>query len=90
MGSEPHSGTEAATAFFTQGHEMLDALEMSLTGPIRVAANTAAFPLQAISTLGETKLIVDIIDVMEFDDDGLVTSLKAYWSFDDTRPYDGP
>jgi steroid delta-isomerase len=85
IGSDPHVGTEAATAFFTGSHDLADSLDLSLTGPVRVAGNLAAFPMQVITTLGESKLALDIIDVMEFTDDGKIADMKAYWSFDDAR-----
>ena len=45
--------------------------------------------LQALPELGDTKMVVDIIDVMSFDDDGRITSLRAYWDMAEMRPYDG-
>ena len=39
------------------------------------AANTAAFPFQV--KMGD--MSIDIIDVFEFDDQGKVVSMKAYW-----------
>jgi len=86
IGSEAHVGTDAATAFFTSSHELADQIELSLTGTVRVAGSMAAFPMQVISTLGDTKLRIPIIDVMEFDGDGKIADMKAYWSFDDATP----
>ena len=40
------------------------------TGAPRIAAGEAAWSLRAIAELGDTKMAVDIIDVMAFDDDG--------------------
>ncbi len=37
--------------------------------------------------MGGTKMAVDIIDVMAFDDDGRVTSLRAYWDMAEMAPY---
>lgn len=80
VGSEPHVGTDALRTFFATVHSMADSLELRLTGPIRVAADQAAFPMQAISRIGDTTMEIDIIDVMSFDDAGLVTDMRAYWS----------
>ena len=33
-------------------------------------------------------MAVDIIDVMAFDDDGQITSLRAYWDMAEMRPLD--
>ena len=51
---------------------------LSLTGPVRCAGNSAAFPFQ--SRRGE--VTIDIIDVFDFDDDGKVVHMRAYWSRD--------
>jgi steroid delta-isomerase len=86
IGSPAHVGTEALRAFFEGTHSLADRLELKLTGLIRTAANFAAFPMQAISTIGDMTLVVEIIDVMTFDEDGRITDMKAYWSMDDAHP----
>jgi steroid delta-isomerase len=86
VGTDAHVGTDALRAFFEGTHALCDRLELELTGPVRVALPWAAVPMRAISHIGADALVVDIIDVMTFDDDGLITEMKAYWSFDDTHP----
>ena len=80
IGSTPHDGREAIRAFYagTMGPAKLE-----LTGPVRVAGHEAAFPMCA--TVGEGAAFIDIIDVMVFDDDGLVSKMRAYWSQDAIR-----
>ena len=34
-------------------------------------------------------MVVDIIDVMTFDDEGRITSLRAFWDMAEMRPYEG-
>lgn len=82
VGTDAHVDTEGLRAFFTGSHELCDRLELVLTGPIRVAGSFAAFPMQAISYIGDDVVTVDIIDVMELGDDGLITDMKAYWGFE--------
>ena len=86
VGTAAHVGTDALRAFFEGTHALCDRLELELTGPVRVALPHAAFPMRAISHIGGDALVVDIIDVMTFDDDARVTEMKAYWSFEDTHP----
>jgi steroid delta-isomerase len=83
-----HRGREAVRAFFAGTHEMVDAMELRITGPVRAVGSWAAVPLQAVSTMGGAKVAVDIIDVFTFGDDGLVTEMRAYWSPADIRPVD--
>lgn len=83
VGSEPHMGSAAVEAFFAGTHQMSDSMEFTLTGPIRVAGNHAAFPFEVRTAIGETTLRLQIIDVMDFADDGLIQTMRAYWSFAD-------
>ena len=86
-GSEPHVGTEALRAFFEGSHALADKLEIQLTGMIRVAGtHAAAFPMKAISQIGDMTLVVEIIDVMTFDDDGRIKTMLAYWAMEDAHP----
>ena len=59
--------------------ELLDELDLQITGPIRAVDRYAAVPLRAVSTLGGSKVAVDIVDVFVFGEDGLVGEMKAYW-----------
>jgi steroid delta-isomerase len=83
-----HQGRDAVRAFFAGTHEMVDAMDLRITGPVRAVGSWAAVPLQAVSTMGGAKVAVDIIDVFTFGDDGLVTEMRAYWSAADIRPVD--
>ncbi len=85
VGSSAHVGADAVRGFFTSTHDLCDRLELTLTGPIRVAGGTAAFPMMARSYIGTMVMEIDIIDVMVFDDDAMVTEMYAYWSMDDAR-----
>ena len=86
IGSPAHVGTEALRAFFEGTHSLADKLELKVTGLIRTAGDFAAFPMQAISTIGDMTLVVEIIDVMTFDDQGRITDMKAYWAMEDAHP----
>ena len=81
-----HVGRDAIRAFFAGTHEMVDAMDLRITGPVRAVGDFAAVPLQAVSTMGDAKVAVDIIDVFTFGPDGLVTDMKAYWTAADIRP----
>lgn len=73
VGSEPHVGIEAICTFYEVG--LGAGAKLVLTGPVRGAGNAAAFPFQV--QMGGMN--IDIIDVFEFNDQGKITSMKAYW-----------
>ncbi len=83
--AEPHVGGDAVRGFFTSTHDMVDRLTLTLTGPIRTVGAWAAFPMTAETQMGDTRVEIDIIDVMTFDDDGHITEMKAYWNMADAR-----
>ena len=81
-----HVGREAVRAFFAGTHEMFDSMDLQATGAIRAVGNWAAVPLKAVTTMGEMKVQVEIIDVFTFDEDGLIADMRAYWTADDITP----
>jgi steroid delta-isomerase len=77
VGTDPHVGIEAICAFYQQGFAVQTKLE--LTGPVRCAGNSAAFPFTATFELGGKKTRIDVIDIFEFNDAGRIQSMRAYW-----------
>lgn len=75
-----HRGRDAVRSFFTGTHELAESLELSITGPIRAVDRFAAVPMRAVTTMGESRFGIDIIDVFTFDDDGLIADMRAYWT----------
>lgn len=88
VGTPRHEGKEAIGAFFAMSRSLADTIELRLTGPVRVAAGEAAFPMQARPDLGGTVMAVDIIDVMTFDDTGKITTMRAFWDPAEMHPAD--
>jgi steroid delta-isomerase len=77
VGGERHIGREAVHAFYAN-IENLDR-ESELVS-LRVAGNEAAFHFRLIITTDGSRMQIEPIDVMVFDHDTKVTSMKAYWS----------
>lgn len=77
VGRAPVVGADAVRAFYAAA---VPALRVELTGPIRVAGCECAMPMLAELDLGDRKGYMDVIDVMRFDDDGKVVSMRAFWN----------
>ena len=86
VGTPRHEGKAAIGAFWEQTRGLADSIELVRTGPVRVAGGEAAFPMQARPTIGGTPFCVDIIDVMTFDDTGVITTMRAFWDPAEMRP----
>lgn len=50
----------------------------------KIAGGEAAFQFELVTRARGKSYRLDPIDVMTFDDDGLITSMKAYWAQEDT------
>ena len=79
VGTDLHVGIEAVCAFYEGA--LTSGAKLSLTGDPRCSGNAVAFPFQVIMP----GVAIDIIDVFEFNDNGKVNSMKAYWSEDNMK-----
>ena len=73
VGTDIHDGIEAVCAFYEGA--LASGAKLALTGEPRCAGNAVAFPFQVQMPGVE----IDIIDVFEFNHEGRVNSMKAYW-----------
>jgi steroid delta-isomerase len=73
VGTDVYDGIDAILGFYTGGFEM--GAKLSLLGKPRCAGNSVAFPFQVVAG----GMTIEVIDVFEFDDEGKVISMKAYW-----------
>ncbi|RLQ23791.1 steroid delta-isomerase [Seongchinamella sediminis] len=73
VGSEPYVGIDAIISFYEGA--FATGARLTLTGDVRCAGNTVAFPFKVI--IGD--LTIAPIDVFEFNDAGKVVKMKAYW-----------
>lgn len=76
VGTAPHEGLEAISDFYRGALAM--GCKLKLTGKPRCAGNAVAFPFK----VQLPEMIIHVIDVFEFDDQGKVTSMRAYWGPD--------
>ncbi len=79
-------GRDAVAAYFRKGFAK-SRPSPSLAGPISVGAgNEAAMPFTLRLELRGKPHAVDVIDVMRFDPDGKINSLRAFWNPNELRP----
>lgn len=89
VGAGIKKGHSEIGEFWDMVHTLSETITLVPTGPVRVAANELAFPMQAVSDVGGTKMVVDIIDIFAVDDDRKITAMRAFWDMAEMRPYDG-
>jgi len=85
VGSPPLVGREAVEAFYRKVASL--PLRLELAAPIRASHGTAAAMafdvLVGVPGQGQR---ISVIDVMTFDADGRIASMKAYWGPEDATP----
>ncbi|MDJ0394868.1 nuclear transport factor 2 family protein [Rhodococcus sp. G-MC3] len=80
VGTEPLAGREAIEKFYSA----LDAAQCTTELlDIRTAGNSAAFRFRVNTDTGEQTIRIEPIDIMTFDDQARITSMRAFWSQDD-------
>jgi steroid delta-isomerase len=77
VGSKPLVGRTAIREFY---HQMAaNKAKLTLVGPVRTAANCAAFPFECRFVFKGDYCKFDIIDVFRFDDAGKIKSMQAFF-----------
>jgi len=91
VGTPAKDGKEAILAFYTMA--VKNGARLKQNGPTRIAGNSAAFAFTvsvgamtdvdgdvAVAVdLPKGGMTIDVIDTFQFNEDGKVTEMKAYW-----------
>jgi steroid delta-isomerase len=82
VGGEVHIGRQAIHGFYKNIENAPRATELL---SLRVAGHEAAFMFAITVGAGEHRIRIEPIDVMVFDGEGKIASMKAYWSPADVK-----
>ncbi|GII64315.1 steroid Delta-isomerase [Sphaerisporangium krabiense] len=82
VGSEPRRGHAAIREFYAG---LAGARRRTELLAIRVAGDSAAFHFHVRTELADQTFEVEPIDVMTFDEEQRITSMRAFWSPGDMR-----
>ena len=77
VGSPPHKGREAIRAFYAAS--MQTGAKLTLQGPVRVAADHAAFAFSVNLDWQGKQQRVDVIDTFRFNDANEVIEMRAFF-----------
>jgi steroid delta-isomerase len=83
VGQPAHIGHEGIAAFWDQTHAMAS-IEL-VRKDLIVCGTEMVMIFEVHATIGDSTMILDAIDVFVVDDEGKVTSLKAYWDMTRAR-----
>jgi steroid delta-isomerase len=77
VGSEVRTTRESIREFYAT---LEGRAESASLGNVKIADGQAAFSFELRVRVGDTTYAIAPIDVMTFDDDGRITSMRAFWS----------
>ena len=80
VGSELRVGHETIREFYAS---FVDMKKETRLVTLRACAGYAAFHFEMVTDAGEMKYRMAPLEVMAFDDEGLITSMRAFWSDED-------
>lgn len=87
VGAPVNTGRAAIQGFHENTSAALGSLRLTLKDDPVIIGNEAALSLFAQAGSGESRMrMPTIIDHMTFDDDGSISSLRAFWTMDSITP----
>jgi steroid Delta-isomerase len=86
VGTPRRTGHGEIGAFWDEAHAMPDGIELRSSGLTTIIGSEAAFTMQVRPNLGGDVYVIDVIDLMTFDDDAKITSMRAFFDADAMRP----
>lgn len=82
IGTEPKQGHDAIREFY----DVIASLDRETNlapETVRIAGRHAAFVFTLVTKAGGQRMTLSPIDTMEFDDEGRIIRMRAYWGADD-------
>jgi steroid Delta-isomerase len=85
VGTPPHAGREARGAFWDTVHQMTERMMFDVKDVV-VCGSEAAMVFRVQAGTGDTEMVMDVVDIFEVDDDGKISSMRAYWDMSRATP----
>ena len=84
VGTDLREGKDVLRAFYSEACQGVGKAE--LTGNPRLAGNEVAFPFNVTAGAPGEEIIINIVDVFRFNEEGKVVSMRAFWGPDNINP----
>ena len=86
VGTDVRNGVAEIGEFWDFVHSLADSAALELAEPVKAVGHEAAFAIKVITEMGGARFGVDVIDVMTFDEDAKITSMRAFWEMSEMAP----
>lgn len=83
VGSEPHVGHDGLREFYQMAVDSVE--KMVLEGNVRAREKWGTCAMLAYPKGMDMKMVIETLDVMEFNDEGKITRMTAYWGDSNMR-----
>ena len=87
VGTDLREGKDTLREFYTVACEGV--AKACLSGNPRLAGNEVAFPFNVTAGAPGEEIVINIVDVFRFNDEGKVVSMRAFWGPDNISPVAG-
>ncbi len=84
VGTPAHHGHEGVAKFWDDARTMADAIVLEFRDA-QICGTEAAVLLEIHATIGGTTMVIDAVDVFQFDDNAKIKIGKAYWDMAKAR-----
>lgn len=78
VGTPAHEGTEAIGAFWDTARQLADRIVLEPEQVI-AAGDEAVMVMEVHAHVGDSEMVIPVVDVMRVDDDGRLVSVRAFW-----------
>jgi len=85
VGTPPHAGREARGAFWDTVHQLTERMTFDVKDVV-VCGSEAAMVFGIHASTGDAGIVLDAVDIFEVDDDGKISSMRAYWDMGRAKP----
>ena len=85
VGTPPHAGREARGAFWDTVHQLTERMTFDVKDVV-VCGSEAAMVFGIHASTGDAGILLDAVDIFEVDEDGKISSMRAYWDMGRAKP----
>jgi steroid Delta-isomerase len=85
VGTPPHAGREARGAFWDTVHQLTERMTFDVKDVV-VCGSEAAMVFGIHASTGDAGIVLDAVDIFEVDENGKISSMRAYWDMGRAKP----
>jgi len=85
VGTPAHEGRDARGAFWDTVHQLTERMTFDVKDVV-VCGSEAAMVFRIHAGTADAGIVLDAVDIFEVDDDGKISSMRAYWDMSRATP----